>query len=98
MMKAEDLLLAMRGALAAERSAIRRLDAAAVTQAAATKEEILRGVLDAPATERPALVAALTELKLELRQNLLLLAHARDALRDAIELFKPERARLDAKL
>ncbi|MBX3258132.1 MAG: hypothetical protein KIS78_12240 [Labilithrix sp.] len=98
-MTADELLSAMRAALEAEREAIRRLDGDAVTQAAAVKEEILRGVHGAPAAERPALVAALKELKIELRRNLLLLAHARDYLREAIELCHPTgRGRLEAKL
>ncbi|HVH43894.1 MAG TPA: hypothetical protein VM925_16185 [Labilithrix sp.] len=89
----------MRNALESERAGIRRLDAEAVTQAAVTKEKLLQGLLEAPPSERPALVAALKELKVELRQNLLLLAHARDYLREAVELCKSTaRTRLDAKL
>ncbi|MBX3196720.1 MAG: hypothetical protein KF850_24380 [Labilithrix sp.] len=98
-MTADELLSTMRAALEAEREAIRRLDGAAVTEAAAAKEKILLGVHGAPASERPALVAALKELKIELRRNLLLLAHARDYVREAIELCHPSgRGRLEAKL
>ena len=98
-MNAEELVRTRRAALESEREAIRRLDREGVTQAAATKEQILTRVHDAPASERPALVAALSDLKIELRQNLLLLAHARDYLREAIELCHPSgRGRLEAKV
>ncbi|MBX3220515.1 MAG: hypothetical protein KF795_08360 [Labilithrix sp.] len=98
-MTAEELLRTMRDALASEREAIRRLDGRAVTEAASAKEKILAGVNAAPASERPALLAALRELRIELRRNLLLLAHARDSLREAIELCHPTgRGRLDARL
>ena len=95
-MTAEELLTTMRAALASERDAIRRLDVEAVNEAAATKEKILGALSDAPASERPALVEALAELKVELRRNLVLLAHARDYLREAVELFG--KSRLDARL
>ncbi len=95
-MSPDQLLTDMRAALDAERDAIRRLDAAAVIQASETKERILEALRTAPPAERPALASALGELKLELRRNLLLLAHARDYLREALELFG--RGRLDARL
>ena len=95
-MSPEQLLTDMRAALDAERDAIRRLDAAAVIQASETKERILEALRSAPTTQRPALASALGELKLELRRNLVLLAHARDYLREAVELFGP--GRLEAKL
>lgn len=95
-MTADELLTQMRGALESERSAIRRLDAKAVIDASVTKEKILQAVQDAPPADRPALVSALGELKTELRRNLVLLAHARDYLREAVELL--DRGRLEAKL
>jgi hypothetical protein len=99
-MTAEELLVSMRAALAREREAIRRLDIEAVTEVAATKEAVLARLREAPATDRPALVAAIEELKPELRRNLVLLAHARDCLRQAIELCAASgrRPRLTAKL
>jgi hypothetical protein len=98
-MTATELLQTMRAALESEREGIRRLDADAVTQAAAAKERILQSVVDAAAHERPALVGALHELKPELRRNLILLAHARDYLREAIEFCQPAGARrLEAKV
>ncbi len=98
-MTADELLQSMRSALEDERAAIRRLDAQAVTQASVRKERILERVRDAPASERPQMIAALKELKTELRRNLVLLAHARDCLRQAIEYCGPTgRGRLEAKL
>lgn len=98
-MTGQELLTGLRAALEAERTAIRKLDVEAVTEAAATKERLLQGLLEASPAERPALVIELTKLKGELRQNLLLLAHARDFLRDAVELCRPNgKARITAKL
>ena len=95
-MTAEELLTTMRAALASERDAIRRLDVEAVNEAARAKQKILGALSDAPASERATLVAALRTLEVELRRNLVLLAHARDYLREAVELFG--KSRLDAKL
>ena len=95
-MTAEELLTTMRAALASERDAIRRLDVEAVNEAARAKQKILGALSDAPASERATLVAALRTLDVELRRNLFLLSHARDYLREAVELFG--KSRLDAKL
>ena len=101
-MSSQEFLAAMKVVLAEERQALRRLDAHAVTQASARKEELLKSVMNLPASERESLVAALAEVKVELRRNLVLLAHARDYLRDAIALcthIKPAaRPRLQASL
>jgi len=96
-MTVDELARAMRAALADEREAIRRLDTDALAKATATKESLLLVVQEAPAPERPAFAQALAELKGDLRRNLVLLAHARDYLRDAIDILgaKP---RLHAKL
>ncbi|MBX3228856.1 MAG: hypothetical protein KIT84_42005 [Labilithrix sp.] len=101
-MSPQELLVQMRQALAEERDAIRRLDVKGVTAASAAKEAILARVMAAPEHEhKKELASALLELKGELRQNLVLLAHARDYLRDAIALCasaKPARPRLQASL
>ena len=99
-MTSEELLCTMRRALADERDAIRRLDTEALTKATAVKESALKVVMDAPVAERIVLAKALAELKVDLRRNLVLLAHARDYLRDAIQIFGPRgtRPRLEAKL
>ena len=99
-MSTQELLDRMRAALEDERAAIRRFDAEAVTRATAVKEDILEKLLAAPASERDVLTAGLRELKGDLRRNLVLLAHARDYLRDAIELCVggASRSRIEAKL
>ena len=101
-MNSQEFLVAMKTVLVEERQALRRLDADAVTQASIRKEELLKSVMNLPASEREGLVAALAEVKVELRRNLVLLAHARDYLRDAIALctqMKPAaRPRLQARL
>jgi hypothetical protein len=100
-MKAEDFLAQMKATLADERTALRKLDVKAVTAAGYKKELLLQAVRHAPESERKALAAALMELRGELRRNLVLLAHARDYLRDAIALCetkKPARPRLQASL
>src|SRR5512142_3093867 len=98
-MTADKLVAAMRAVLEEEREAIRTLDAEAVLAASSVKEDILRRLQLTPPAERGALREALTELKGELKRNLVLLAHARAIVRDAIATCgKPTRGRLDAKL
>lgn len=99
-MTAEELLRTMRAALAEEREGIRRLDADAVARATAAKESVLAQLQNAKPEDRAALHGALAELKVELRRNLILLAHARDFLREAVELCSRPggRVRLQAKL
>lgn len=99
-MTSEELLERMRGALAEERAAIRRLDAEAVTRAAEAKEALIAQVSGAPTSERAPLVAALGTIRRELQHNLLLLAHARRYLHEAVEACaRPERGiQLEARL
>ena len=99
-MTPDELIQTMRETLEQERDGIRRLDVAAVTKATARKEEIMKNLLEAPPAERAPLITALGELRNDLRRNLVLLAHARDYLRDAITLCKTTggRGRLEAKL
>lgn len=100
-MTAEEFLVQMRRVLTEERDAIRHLDVKSVAAAGVAKEEILKAAVQAATEDRKAFAAALAELKGELRRNLVLLAHARDYLRDAITLCtqqKPSRPRLQASL
>lgn len=99
-MTAEELIRTMHAALAEERQGIRRLDADAVARATAAKEAVLTELQHAKPEERAELHAALAEVKGELRRNLVLLAHARDFLKEAVELCSQPggRARLQAKL
>ena len=101
-MKADVFLSEMKTILADERNALRKLDVKAVTEAGIRKEVLLKAVMTAPEAERKNLAAALMEIKSELRRNLVLLAHARDYLRDAITLCtqnkQQARPRLQASL
>ncbi len=102
MTSATELIQALRGALAEEREAIRRLDIAAVTRANATKTELLETVRSAPSgPARDALVRAIGELREDLKRNLILLVHARGLVHDAIEQCRgpaARPARLSARL
>ena len=77
----------IEGLLIEERSAIVALDATRVAGIAEEKESLMTALRDAlPAVgveHRPRL----RELRDALRQNALLLAHARDCLRDALAAF-----------
>ena len=99
-MTPDELIQTMREVLEQERDGIRRLDATAVTKATERKEAVMKTILDTPNAERAPLIAALGELRNDLRRNLVLLAHARDYLRDAVTLCKMPggRGRLEAKL
>ena len=99
-MTPDELIQTMREVLEQERDGIRRLDASAVTKATERKEAVMKTILDTTNTERAPLIAALGELRNDLRRNLVLLAHARDYLRDAVTLCKMPggRGRLEAKL
>jgi hypothetical protein len=100
-MNAEEFVAQMKKTLADERNAIRTLDVKGVTQAAAKKEALVKAVSNPAPEDRAALAAALKDLKLELRRNLILLAHVRDYIRDAVILVNvknPRRPRLQASL
>ncbi len=90
-MTADDVARALRSALETERDAIRRLDVAAVEEASKTKEEILAAIRATPPSERAGLMNALAPLRSDLRRNLVLLAHARDSLRGALESARKTR-------
>jgi hypothetical protein len=97
-MTREELVRELRTALADEREAIRRLDTELLGKATAAKESVLETVTGASPEDRAAYAEALAELKDDVVRNLVLLAHARDYLRDAIQIFTGPRPRLDAKL
>jgi hypothetical protein len=82
-MTSDELVSAMRSALAAERDAIRRLDSAAVDEASHLKEKLLEAVLRTGPADRLPLLEGLLLVRDELKRNLVLLAHARDCMRDA---------------
>jgi len=98
-MLAAEFLSAMRGLLDRERDALRKLDASSVAELAGQKEALLSKAREEASQDRAGYAAALTELKGDLRRNLVLLAHARDFVRQAIDLCEtPGRGRLSAKL
>lgn len=70
--------------LVEEREAIRSLDSERVALAAAEKENLLTIFVGAKADEKKALAPRLGDLVPKLRHNGVLLAHARDCLRDAL--------------
>jgi hypothetical protein len=67
-----------------ERAAIRRLDAVAVLQSSEEKERLLALLATMPAEARAPYVTALSDHRAALRRNLVLLAHTRDCIRDAL--------------
>jgi len=76
----------LRALLHEERDAIRRLDSASILAAAERKQSLLADLQAHIAAGLGAIVVdALRELMPLLRQNLVLLAHARDCVRDAID-------------
>lgn len=74
----------LRALLVEERLAIRKLDSAAVAAAADRKQRLLDELSACAANDHATVVAELGALVPELRRNGVLLAHARDCLRDAI--------------
>lgn len=81
----------LRSTLDAERAAIRTRSSEAILKTAEQKEALLDALKrHAAAGQGPAVRDALRELVPALRQNLVLLAHARDCLRDAIEAVRGE--------
>jgi hypothetical protein len=83
-MTADEILAEFKVVLADERAAIRKADATAVLQAAAKKEKLAADLVECGAWTNPDLLGGLSKLVEELRNNGVLLAHARDLLRDAI--------------
>ena len=80
-----DALTELEQLLREEREAIRRLDGAAVLVFAERKEAIMRGLQkNGAASLSPDDAARLRSLTPMLRHNSVLLAHARDVLRDAL--------------
>jgi hypothetical protein len=83
-MTADEILAEFKVVLADERSAIRKADAKAVLATATKKETLAAALVETGAWTRSDMLAGLTALVDELRNNGVLLAHARDCLRDAI--------------
>jgi hypothetical protein len=102
-MTPDELRARMHELLDQERDAIRRMDVEALMRATDAKTDLIARVRAAAIADRGPLVTALGEFKDDLRRNLVLLAHARDAVAEAIELCGSSvalggRPRLSAKL
>jgi hypothetical protein len=84
-------ILRLRELIDHERKVIRTRDSAAILQTAEQKEAILASLKrHAEGGHGQAVKDGLRDLVPALRQNLVLLAHARDCLRDAIESVRGE--------
>lgn len=98
-MTADEIVTDIRAVLEEERSAVRRLDAQGVVRTTATKATLFARLQDTAKTGSPedkqAIARALKTLREDLRYNLILLAHARDTLREVVEITRP---RIEAKL
>lgn len=79
-----DAIIELEQLLREEREAIRQLDGARVLGYATRKESIIRGLQQGTTTLSAASAARLRALAPALRHNSVLLAHARDVLRDAL--------------
>lgn len=83
-MSADEILAEFKVVLAEERDAIRKANAKAVLEAATKKEKLAADLVASGAWTNGELLGGLSSLVEELRNNGVLLAHARDCLRDAI--------------
>lgn len=83
-MSAEEIIEELMVVLALEREAIRKTDAKGVLEAAMRKEKLAADLVECGAWTRGDMVDSLKKLVADLRNNGVLLAHARDCLRDAI--------------
>ncbi len=88
MISPHELRAALRKTIDDERHGVRTLDPVLVKRATEAKERILAGMLAVPSEERAPLLAVLESFKDELRDNLVLLAHARAHLHDATKLLR----------
>lgn len=88
-MTPRDVVDALLVVLAEERAAIRALDAEGVRNAAARKEALARELGALASTELADVAAELPTLRAELRQNGVLLAHAKNCVQEVLDLAAP---------
>jgi hypothetical protein len=86
----EGALTELEGLLAEEREAIRKLDGARVIEFATRKQVLVAALTAERGAMTKATAARLRALTPALRHNGILLAHARDVLRDAIAAARAE--------
>jgi hypothetical protein len=89
-MMSEDAITELDQLLRDERQAIRRLDGASVLSYAERKEALVASLRNGGAGLSPENATRLRALAPALRHNSVLLAHARDVLRDAIAATRAE--------
>lgn len=82
-MIANDTLRSLETLLEEERAAIRRLDASRVEEIAQKKEALVATLASLPVADRARVTEDLRSLRGTLQRNAILLAHARDLIRDA---------------
>ncbi len=86
----EDALTQLERLLVEERESIRRLDGAGVLAFAEQKEALVAALRGADGALSPGDASRLHALTPALRQNGVLLAHARDVLRDALAVVRAD--------
>ncbi len=96
-MTPRDALARLAALLEEERVALRMLDAAKVAALAEEKAAIVEALQDGRDQFDRPLTEALAPLVAELRRNCVLLAHARDVVRDAVEHARRGGPRLSAR-
>lgn len=84
----DDALVRMASTIAEERAALRKRDAATVARLATEKEILLAVLTRERAAFSDAQRTQLQSLAGDLRHNAILLAHARDSLRDALSALE----------
>ncbi|HSO36133.1 MAG TPA: hypothetical protein VLT33_26580 [Labilithrix sp.] len=87
-MTPEATLGELRSVLEMERAAIRRLDTAGITAASRSKEALIAVIAAAVEPERTPMLQALAQVRGDIKRNLVLLAHARDFVREAAETVR----------
>lgn len=93
MSAAEVAIAELLAVLDEERTAIRRLDAEAVTKAAQAKDALATKLSAMSFDELKPAASAFVTLRAELRRNGILLAHARSCLTEAVEAMTPRDGR-----
>ncbi len=86
----DEIFTQLEELLIRERAAIQRVDAEKVASATAEKEALFDELVGSGIEIRPDLAPRLRNIIGELRRNVVLLAHGRDCLRDAIFAIQGE--------
>jgi hypothetical protein len=98
MMTPEELCSSLRDLLVEERVAIRALDSAEVERASHAKEALLAELVAKEPSERAAYLEKIEPLRDELKRNLILLAHARDCMREVVTNVQTKGGRVSIEL